>query len=449
MPENKKSRRPAVVTALLAVSCIVVFVGSAFNSVRTQAAIDMEASRPMIALPADGVSLPMPAGAPSQTTNAYDDYSLAQAMMKDEGKVYYASFGLHPASRCYSSDDRDYTVAEKNILVRDNMAALQQLRAGFGHPYSPPPAHTFSAFAMDRPYATLARLTNLAAQVKAKRGDAAGAVDTDLDAVKLGETCMHDAPAISMLAGCDCQQIGRWGIWDRLGQLNGDQARASGARLRSIDSSMVSYADVIRQSQRAERDTMNAVLAQPDWRTAFARHMPQARPGDAPDTMTTVHAASKEEFLKEYAARMDSLVAYANKSYAADYNPPGTTDPVVTTLTDGYVVKRAYYAINETGNALLITAFALRAYYADHDGYPADLNALVPNYLPKLESDPFTAGTPLRYRNAGAKYLLYSIGPDGRDDGGKPIVGREKFPGRPNHMATADSTGDIVAGINR
>jgi hypothetical protein len=39
-------------------------------------------------------------------------------------------------------------------------------------------------------------------------------------------------------------------------------------------------------------------------------------------------------------------------------------------------------------------------------------------------TDPFD-GQPLRYRNQGTGYVLYSIGPDLKDDGGKPMNGKE------------------------
>jgi hypothetical protein len=62
--------------------------------------------------------------------------------------------------------------------------------------------------------------------------------------------------------------------------------------------------------------------------------------------------------------------------------------------------------------------FALAAYRADHGSYPAELAALVPEYLPDVPEDLFS-GEPLRYRREEAGYLLYSVGPDGKDDGGR------------------------------
>lgn len=50
---------------------------------------------------------------------------------------------------------------------------------------------------------------------------------------------------------------------------------------------------------------------------------------------------------------------------------------------------------------------------------PGSLQALVPKYLQRLPSDPFS-GSLMVYRPAGTNWLLYSLGPDRVDDGGKP-----------------------------
>jgi hypothetical protein len=62
--------------------------------------------------------------------------------------------------------------------------------------------------------------------------------------------------------------------------------------------------------------------------------------------------------------------------------------------------------------------FALAAYRAEHGEYPADLAALAPKYIPAVPEDIFSTG-PLHYRREGEGYVLYSIGPNGVDDGGR------------------------------
>jgi hypothetical protein len=76
------------------------------------------------------------------------------------------------------------------------------------------------------------------------------------------------------------------------------------------------------------------------------------------------------------------------------------------------------YDRQEQGERNLHVAFALAAYHSDHRNYPKSLDALVPKYLAKAPNDLFT-GKPLIYRPSANGYLLYSLGPDGKDNEGR------------------------------
>lgn len=65
-------------------------------------------------------------------------------------------------------------------------------------------------------------------------------------------------------------------------------------------------------------------------------------------------------------------------------------------------------------------AVALAAYRLDKARYPAKLDDLVPNCLATVPLDVFT-GKPLTYRPNETGYLLYSVGPNGRDETGRGI----------------------------
>ena len=76
----------------------------------------------------------------------------------------------------------------------------------------------------------------------------------------------------------------------------------------------------------------------------------------------------------------------------------------------------------ETAKRSVITAIALKRYHLKYGEYPSTLGALVPALLPVVPRDPGD-GKPLRYHlNADGTFLLYSIGPNGRDDGGNPTL---------------------------
>ncbi len=73
------------------------------------------------------------------------------------------------------------------------------------------------------------------------------------------------------------------------------------------------------------------------------------------------------------------------------------------------------------------TGLALIRHRAIHGSYPDTLESLAPTLLGAPAEDPFT-GRPLIYRRADDGFVVYSVGPDGKDNGGAPrsrSVGRD------------------------
>jgi hypothetical protein len=81
---------------------------------------------------------------------------------------------------------------------------------------------------------------------------------------------------------------------------------------------------------------------------------------------------------------------------------------------------------SQTYLRLLIADLAVHARHADTGKYPDKLDELVPRELDAVPVDPFS-GHPLGYTVKGEAYVLYSIGPDGRDDHGTPIPEKARW----------------------
>lgn len=89
-------------------------------------------------------------------------------------------------------------------------------------------------------------------------------------------------------------------------------------------------------------------------------------------------------------------------------------------------------AHNQALITLAQTACALERYWLVNGNYPGSLAELMPAYLAEAPTD-IVNGQPLQYRRTdNGKFILYSLGLDGKDDGGKTIG-----PGN-----TTDSGGD-------
>ena len=75
---------------------------------------------------------------------------------------------------------------------------------------------------------------------------------------------------------------------------------------------------------------------------------------------------------------------------------------------------------SETQRRMTVTAIALKRSHLRNAHYPAALSELVPQFIAAELMDPWS-GKPFHYRlNEDGTFTLYSVGEDGRDDGGDP-----------------------------
>lgn len=94
--------------------------------------------------------------------------------------------------------------------------------------------------------------------------------------------------------------------------------------------------------------------------------------------------------------------------------------------------------IDEALRASALTSIAVDRYRLDHGAFPATLDALVPQYLDDVPHDPFD-GHPLRFIVRNDEALVYSVGPDLKDDAGAPFDDQKK---------TGDMVFTVKAGAN-
>jgi len=100
------------------------------------------------------------------------------------------------------------------------------------------------------------------------------------------------------------------------------------------------------------------------------------------------------------------------------------------------VFDQAWFASlnDQTEDCLLALKLASKAYRRQRSTWPKRIQDLSPTFIGHVPDDPFMPGRPLRMRAAGADLVIYSVGPDGVDNGGRPVAGK----------LTAYSKGDVV-----
>jgi hypothetical protein len=132
---------------------------------------------------------------------------------------------------------------------------------------------------------------------------------------------------------------------------------------------------------------------------------------------------SRRDLKEEYTQALD--LAEANLKLAirdADWNDPKETSSKKQFPIN--VFLPAYYRTQAAAERLLghrdgiLTGIALELYQREHGTYPQNLDVLVPDYLAEVPVDRIS-GERVHYRIADGQPVVYSVGVDRNDDGGK------------------------------
>lgn len=406
------------------------------------------------------ITIPSP---PMPFPNARDYYIAAGLAVVRDADVDRASIGSRTARN--GPDGRPLppvTDAERDAVLRENGPALKKLRQGFEHEYWELPARSWSSqFPHYARYRGLARVLRLEGQRRAARRDWSGALSSTLDAIRLGEDCGRGSVLIGMLVGVAVQAIGRRDAWTYIPHLGAAESRKAARRLEAITERHFGFADTLQEEKWAGQAGLMEVFRQRDWQQSLLRNLSGGGGGTGaapPNWQDIQHrarmlAVSKSQVMANYSSYMDGLIANARQPYSAKLPaPPIPKDPINEILLPVFDQARFSEVRAVTMNRLLLLSLALRAFQAERGRYPERLHELAPGYLRKLPADDFAPNGTFRYRRKASGYLLYSLGPDGMDDGGAPAAnprGRGGSGSSPGQFLVArDSTGDIVAGVN-
>ena len=447
------SRTPGIVISLM----LMLTVGA----VLSYKALNTD---PVISVPTP--IIPMP--------NAYNYFVKAANSVVGGNKIGFAISKWDPTKQA-SGDERLYNEMEKEALVQENLVAIQTLHTGFAYPFQAHPARSFTAsYSEYEKERGLARLLSLQAQTQAAKGNWNGAMQSDLDSVQMGEMMPHGSTLIGKLVGIACEAIGRRPAWETVSHLNSLQAKTAARRLERISSFHVPFAETLQEGEWAEQASLLELMQKPDWSSKLTSLIEMSqemqKPGWSGSLINPSEAGNgtwrhrllalrveltgKRTITRNYARYMDQSIANAKQPYAAHPPAPVRPSDPLSQIMPRYATVDLNDVKAETQNRLLLVPLALCAYQQDHGAYPEKLTALVPAYLSAVPTDPFALSGPLRYKLTGKTYVLYSVGPDGKDDGGKPIFDATQNPPAQNvsldrrFMVNENSKGDIVAGVN-
>lgn len=418
-----------------------VFVGMVYNWYRV-ANITPEIAIPMPTMP---------------SPNAHDYFVRAGNMVQQEKDVGNA-LSTKPINGI------TYTQADREKLVRLNAPALKTLREGFAYTYWSPPMRSFTdMFPYYAKFRGLARLLSLEGQTRVGQGKYGDAMDSYLDTMRLGVEIPHGAVLIGELVGIACEAIGRAPTWKIVDKLDAKQSKAAIKRLEAITAKRPPYPDTLQEEKWAMQSGLQQLFRKSDWAKeltsmtgAFGQNEEEGffnkQKWEAVGLQMQVTFYGKGRILNNLSSHMDKLIANAREPYATrSPTPAPPEDPISQIFYPVFDQARSKDVLTQMQTRLLMVVLALHAYKLEHGAYPEMLDQLAPNYLNQVPDDIFWAQKTLHYKRAKDKYLLYSVGPDGKDDNGTPIDVPSRATTPPTfqrYQVQDNSIGDIVAGTN-
>lgn len=403
--------------------CVVALFGTRFVRHRI--------AEPEIVIPP--TTLPKP--------NAFDYYGKA-------GKLYDALVAKAPgADRIDITTDlrgkpnstpqqlkQKYPTTAKLAWIRKCAPVLQTLRQGFAYEYREPPQRSLmSTRQYYTQYRALARLLVVESHTRSEQGDWAAASRSTLDGLHFGHDVPRGGPFISALVAYAVDAISRKELQSILPHLDAGAAKSAAAEIEKLEAERASIADTLREEKWSGVSGLNQLMGPPGVRSAFMALL-----------------FNKRKVMKNYVTYMDALAAESQKPYQKWKAPPMPKDPYNKMILPTLERSHFHATRDQTGNILLMVQLALRAFELERGRLPETLDELVPDYLKKVPVDPFGGGEKLHYKRNAKGYVLYSVGPDGKDNAGQPITRRKGLiKATTRYLVDDDSTGDFVAGINR
>ena len=239
--------------------------------------------------------------------------------------------------------------------------------------------------------------------------------------IRLGLSRRCSLPADSAMANVSGMLVDLQNL-KSLARLLIEEGRLAEMDNRNADASR-SYVDTIQFGNELSRggfiiNRLVGIACQAMGTSALSKLVPKLKPAEAHPVVIQLEQLDRTEISWDEIARNEKR--FARHQLGKGFNP---ITWVMTRWTTWRSIQRAEMRQQRlvAHLRLLSTELAVRCYQSEQGRAPAALTQLVPKYLQQVPLDPFT-GRPLVYRPQGANWLLYSVGEDGSDDGGKPVA---------------------------
>lgn len=374
------------------------------------------------------------------------------------------SDALMTAEQAKRLNAKTYTLAEQEKTLAPYKDSLAMLRGAFKLSYWNPPARSFTTlFPYLAEFRSMARTLSLEARVHEAKQEWGKAMEARLDILEMGSNVPKGGVLITDLVGIALGAIGTQNIGDVISHLSPEEAASALARLERISQTSFTFPQVMQEELWGTQGALMEIFNKSGWRwrREFVGMMsssgtePQMSNAEktmrALPTLLTSRRAVMRNLTHYYEAQIQRTSAPYAKHLPEPAEPADLLSRILVPAVDPAYFRHTYSQVAIVD--MLKIRLALRAYSAKTNAYPATLQELVSaHYLQAVPTDTFAEDGQFRYKRQGQSYLLYSVGPDGKDNGGKPIEIEQERRGKPEpqnrYLVNSTGKGDIVVGYN-
>jgi len=343
---------------------------------------------------------------PVPADNAFDHYVRATELFPDKrawDTVYDQLDGADPG--------------EAELAVLDGAAALEEFRLGLGEECVMPGPGDFSTqFPYLASLRSLTRLLMVEGWLHRENGEVAAAFGSYLDAMQLGQDLARNGPLIHKLVSIACETMALSQIRQSAPMAGEPEPLAElVSRLQAFEAKETPLSETLAVEWDWTRRSIEKWKADPKSRAQIGEML--EKPG------MQVSDGMLDEALAQIETYYAQMIAIAKTDYwrwTREELPPPKGNPLVDTALPG-LGKARDREVRHLANlrATLLTA-ALEFRFARDGAYPEKLSELSPDPLAALPVDPFSGEPFIYHRQGDLTYVLYSVGPNGTDDGGRP-----------------------------
>ncbi|HEX8834525.1 MAG TPA: hypothetical protein VF719_10010 [Abditibacteriaceae bacterium] len=396
--------------------------------------------------------------------NAYDIYKQSYDTFRSPRPGRAPSLLLDYQAAPGSVDDKKkYPLAGKIAWVKHNEKAYALFDKALKTPYLLPPVRSAQPGGeLSGPFFLryLARNITVECEALAEQGQHERAVNRALDIWKMGLDAGHGAYLVAALQAMAVEGIARRALDGEIAHLNAKEAARAARRWEKIAATRVAYKDVLLEERNSflfqikpgMENAIRDIRRSKEIEAAVERGETNfhSDSGPAPEINSPVLYWAVRKKANSFVSGIEPLLKNSEAPWTKRQItlPPGL-EPTMASMVDVLGKSRFNFARMEAFSQITLARLGLHAYRKDKGVYPPTLDALVPAYLTKAPFDPFTENQTLRYARQGRRYKLWSVGPDARDDGGRPVMDAAAKTAKARYMVTAEATGDIVANISR